>query len=191
MRIGAVILASGDSLRFGDGNKLLAPFEGKPILAHVLDALPADVFAARLVVTRLDQIARLARETGFDALMHDLPDISDTVRLGTQAMRDMDGCLFAVGDQPLLTQGTVRRLAVFFAEQPSQIARVGKNGRAGNPAIFPPEYYAELCALPKGRGGNEIMRAHPERVRMMEVGSERELFDIDTRREYEKLHERV
>ncbi|HEU4533995.1 MAG TPA: NTP transferase domain-containing protein, partial [Polyangiaceae bacterium] len=37
-RVGAVVLAAGRSRRMGD-NKLLAPFAGKPLLAHVVDAL--------------------------------------------------------------------------------------------------------------------------------------------------------
>ena len=38
MKIAGLILAAGKSSRMGDDNKLMMPFQGKPMLSHVVDA---------------------------------------------------------------------------------------------------------------------------------------------------------
>lgn len=155
--LGAVVLASGESARFGDSDKLLAPFHGKPLLAHALMALPGDVFIRRLVVTRGAEAAALAKSLGFDVLLHDKPDVSDTIRLGIARMRGLDGCLFCVGDQPLLRADTVRRLAAAFAAEPARIVRAAFDGRGGNPVLFPQALFGELRPLRRA----SPRRGHP------------------------------
>ena len=107
MKIGCVILASGESVRFGS-NKLLADFCGKPLLNHLLDALPGGLVT--VVVTRSAAVCELAKAKGFRCLLHRQPEVRDTIRLGLSALPDTDGCLFCVGDQPLLTAETIKKV---------------------------------------------------------------------------------
>lgn len=186
--IGAIVLASGSGSRFQGENKLLALYRGKPILRHVLDALPEALFARRMVVTRSEEIVKLAEAAGFEGLRHSLPDISDTIRHGAAAMAEMDGCLFAVGDQPLLTAETVRRITALFQAHPDRIVRAGKDGRVGNPVVFPSFCFDGLRSLALGEGGSALMRRHPELVLIAEAVSARELFDVDTREDYNSLN---
>ena len=53
-------------------------------------------------------------------------------------------------------------------------------GRKGNPCLFPREFYGELSALTGDRGGGAVIRAHPDRLLLVEAGTERELLDVDT-----------
>ncbi|MDD3336637.1 MAG: nucleotidyltransferase family protein [Eubacteriales bacterium] len=187
MRIGAIVLASGNAARFEGGNKLLVPYEGVPMISHILSVLPTSCFAKRLVVTRWEEVAELARKAGFEVLFHGEPDISDTIRLGVTALSDMDGCLFAVGDQPLLRPETVESVVETFQAHPTRIVRAGKDGLVGNPALFPASYYPALCALPQGAGGNAIMKRYPEAVLVAQAQTQQELFDVDTRCDYQNL----
>ena len=49
---------------------------------------------------------------------------------------------------------------------------------------------AMLAALPQGRGGGEVVRRHPERVRCVPVEDPAELLDIDRRQDLERLEHR-
>ncbi|MBC8423313.1 molybdenum cofactor guanylyltransferase [bacterium] len=69
--IGAVILAGGESRRFGR-NKPDASWRGSTLLARVLEALPAEC-AHRLLVTRAVQ-PQPAAAAGCDQVVHDDPD---------------------------------------------------------------------------------------------------------------------
>ncbi len=185
MKIGCVVKASGASTRFGS-NKLLAPFLGKPLLAHLLEALPGGL-ARTLVVTRDPAIAALAEALGRKALVHALPGEGDSIRLGMERMLDMDGCLFCVGDQPLLTTSTLENILQAFAAHPQAIVRVGWQGQPGNPVLFPRALFPGLCALTGQETGNTVLRAHGELVRLVEAGCRQELMDIDTPEELREL----
>lgn len=177
MNIGCVVLASGESVRFGS-NKLLADFCGQPVLAHLLEALPDTLHT--VVVTRSEAVQALARARGYACLLHRLPEVCDTIRLGLSLLTDTDGCLFCVGDQPLLTRETIRKVLAAYAEHPTDIVRAAFHGRQGNPVLFPPALYGELNALGEGEAGVTVIRRHAAGVRTVEAAFAEELADADT-----------
>lgn len=180
-RSGCVIMASGLGVRFG-GNKLLAPFGGQPLILRAL-AATAGLFARRVLVTRAPAVAQLAREQGVQAVLHSLPQRSDTVRIGLRALgggAGLDGVLFCPGDQPLLRRETVAALLLCAAADPHSIWRPAHRGCPGAPVWFPAQVLPELAALPPGRGGTAVVGAHPDRVRCLEVADAAELADVDT-----------
>lgn len=185
MKIGCVVLTSGDSARFGE-NKLMADFQGKPLLRHTLEKLPKALRPV-WVVTRSEEVEALALEMGFDALLHRQPDISDTIRLGLEKMEDVEGCLFCVGDQPLLSQETLLRQMEAFSREPRKIARVCYDGRDGNPALFPWDFFEELKRLKPGQSGGAVMQRHPDAVVRVQATHEWELMDVDTPQALEEL----
>lgn len=186
--IGCVIMASGLGTRFG-GNKLMADFRGRPLIAHVLDAT-AGIFSHRVVVTRHRDVVDLCREHGIDVVLHDLPHQSDTVRLGLKSLANLaDACMFCSGDQPLLCQETVASLALTGANDKTSIWRTVWNSTAGTPVLFPKWTFPELLALPEGFGGSYVIKKYPEQVRMIPVRDMYELKDVDTQEDLSVLLE--
>lgn len=175
--LGCVILASGLGRRFG-GNKLMAPFRGRPMIAWALEAT-AGIFRQRVVVTRHPEVARLCRRMEISAVLHDLPLRSDTVRLGLEALGQVEGCLFCPGDQPLLGRETVAALALGAVNEPERILRPAFEGKPGAPVLFPAWAFAQLRQLPPGAGGGAVIRRYPDRVGLIPAG-EKELMDADT-----------
>lgn len=177
-RIGCVIMASGLGKRFG-GNKLMAPFRGRPMVQMALDATEG-LFARRVVVTRHEDVAALCREQGIKVVLHDLPHRSDTVRLGLEALEELDGCMFLPGDQPLLRRETVARLLDCWQESPDSIVRPIHEDTVGSPVLFPAWAFTELRNLPEGKGGGVVIRNHPHDVLGVSVSDPFELADADT-----------
>ena len=177
--LGCVIMASGLGKRFG-GNKLLAPFRGKPMLAWALEATEG-IFAVRTVVTRSREIEELCLRQGVPVLFHSLPYRSDTVRLGVEEMekRNRSGCLFLPGDQPLLKRETVAAMALCGVCHPEEIWRATWKEQPGMPALFPNWTFSELKNLPRGEGGGALIRRYPERVRLFGLWDPWELKDAD------------
>ena len=120
--------------------------------------------------------------------MNDQPQegLSRTIHLGLTALRDCDGVLFQVSDQPLLRRESVLRLTEQWRLRPEGIAALGHGGVRGNPCIFPASLFPELMALTGDRGGSSVIRRHEELLTLLEV-PEAELYDVDTAQALEAL----
>ena len=185
--IGCVIMASGLGKRFG-ANKLMADFHGSPMICRILDATEG-IFSQRVVVTRHAEIAELCKARGIETVLHDLPYRSDTVRLGLEAIPEVDRCMFAAADQPLLRRETVEALALASENCPELIWRVCWEGTPGTPAVFPKWAFEELLELPEGKGGGAVIKKYPERIRTVNARDMYELKDVDSHEDLTKLLE--
>ena len=177
-KIGCVIMASGLGKRFG-GNKLMADFQGKPMIQRALDATDG-LFAKRVIITRHESVAALCREQNLDVVLHDLPYRNDTVRLGLEALGDLDACMFLPGDQPLLRRETVANLLQNWVEHPNYIIRPIHEDTEGSPVLFPSWAFPELKNLPEGKGGNIVIKNHPHDIICVSISDPFELADVDT-----------
>jgi molybdate transport repressor ModE-like protein len=177
-RTGCVIMASGLGKRFG-GNKLMADFHGKPMFLRAVEATEG-LFDARVVVTRHGDVAEICRSLNIPVVLHDLPNRNDTVRLGLEAVGDVDCCLFCPGDQPLLRRETVAMLLEQRQQSPHAILRPAFEDTEGSPVLFPAWTFPELKNLPEGKGGGVVIRNHPQNVCRVSICDPFELADADT-----------
>ena len=148
-------LAGGNSRRFGE-NKLLYELEGKPLYRHGLDMLVSLIQTrddcTLTVVSRYDEVLDGARACGVRAVYSPESEKGQSY--------------------------TIR--AGLDAAQPGVVcARVGFGERRGNPALFSAALVPALRAL-RGDGGGRPLLLRPDCV-LVQAGSERELYDIDTR----------
>ena len=186
-KLGCVIMASGLGKRFGT-NKLMADFHGKPMILRALDATEG-LFSHRVVVTRHESVAALCREQNVDVVLHDLPNRNDTVRLGLEALGDLDCCMFLPGDQPLLRRETVAMLLENRKENPDRIIRPVYEDTVGSPVLFPSWAFPELKSLPEGKGGSVVIKNHPHEIMHVSVPNPFELMDADTPETLELLQQ--
>ena len=189
LKVGCVVMAAGNARRFGE-NKLAAQLKGRSLISRALDAVPAEQLHAVVVVSQYPQVMDLAGTFHFAALYNPHPDwgISHTIALGLTELRDCDGVLFLVSDQPLLRRESVKELAELWARHPDKIAALGHGGVRGNPCLFPARFFPELLELREDRGGNAVIRHHEEDLILLEV-DDAELYDVDTVRALEELEQ--
>lgn len=181
-----VLLAAGSSRRFG-GNKLLAPFHGKPLFAWGLSALK-EVRRARgdctlMVVSRYPEIREAAQAVGAQAV--DSPDSekgqSYSIRAGLRTLgrvEEGDFFLFLPADQPWITPDTISRL-LDAAGPDTWTATAAYGDRVGTPTLFSARLLPDLLALEGDRGGRKLMGRPGQPCLVVQAGSQRELDDVD------------
>jgi molybdenum cofactor cytidylyltransferase len=176
MRITAVVLAAGAGRRFG-GGKLLARFDGKPILQHVLDALAEAGIDDPVVVLGTDAETLEAALDWRAARRVRNPDpdrgLAGSLRIGWQAATASDqppsAVLVVLGDQPRLDPGVVRTLVAQPADRARPIVVARHADGSPNPVRLEPEA-APLVAMAAGdRGLGPLIDLHPELVRFVDV----------------------
>lgn len=187
LRIGCVLLAAGNSARFGS-NKLTREFQGKTLIRRAMEAVPVDALSDIVVVTQYAEIVDLAKEFGFPVVVNTRPDLgqSHSIELGISALSHCDALMFMVADQPRLKREAAAELVGFYRQHPANIVGLGHNGSRGNPCIFPARFYPELMAIEGDRGGNVVIRQHEEELLLYEV-SPAQLIDVDTPQALEAL----
>ncbi len=202
-RVGCVVMASGLGRRFREStgekdvsslpkageDKLLRPLLGTPVLEHTLTSLPADLLNV-VVVTRSAAVEALCGRVRVRCVRHEGPFQSDTIRQGLRALGGPPGCLFVPGDQPLLTEKSVRALVGEYQHHPGSIVRLSWHGVPASPILWPSEDLPALAALEGDMGGSALLARREElgrRVRLVEATHELEVADVDTREDLERI----
>jgi len=172
----ALVLAAGLGRRMG-GSKHLRELEGRPLLAHVVEALLG------LPLTGVTGVLRPGDRPGM-ALLEELgagiaiaesvdEGRAASVRAGVRAApRDAD-LLFALADQPFLRAEDFAALLAALAPDGPGIVHASYDGQRGSPVLFSARYRAELLALRGADGGRAVIAAHPEDTLGIELDPER------------------
>jgi molybdenum cofactor cytidylyltransferase len=191
MTVAAVVLAAGAGSRFG-GGKLLAPLEGRAIVAHVVEASRAAGLEPIVVVTpptgeldRLDlgPVRRVINETPQEG-------VSSSVRLGLRALElddDVTAAVILPGDQPRVRTEVIQALidaATELPETPFVVARHAGDA-APNPVFARRAIWRLADELAGDHGFGPVLAAHPELVRFVAVEGSNP--DIDTRADLDGL----
>ncbi len=190
--VGCVLMAAGDSKRFGR-NKLLQKLGGITLIERAIESIPSECLADVAVVTQYDEIAVLAHKYGFNCIINRHPELgaSHTVKIGTQALKNTcSAIMYQVADQPKLRRESVAALVDFYRRNSENIVAASFNGVKGNPCIFPSRYFNELCSLVGDRGGSAVIKAHPDVLKLFEI-PEIELADVDTQAAFDELNKHI
>ena len=184
MKIALIMLAAGNSRRFGS-NKLLYEIDGKPMYRHILEKLMVVAEDSKniTVVTQYEEIEQAARSLGVNVYINPHPDegISSSLKIGLKANLDADACLFTVSDQPWLTTTTIHQLITLLKTSGKGIACVSCEGKLGNPCIFTKKYYDTLLSITGDKGGKSVITAHRDDTAVLKVNDEKELTDMDVK----------
>lgn len=182
-----VLLAAGQSKRFGDRNKLELEFLGKPVGLHVVTALENMPFRERIVVTDGCSLDFAGRDF---TVVHN-PDaatgMGGSVRLGVQCARQLDAAavLIALADMPRVTSSHIYHL-LDAADGDEAVVASSDGVQPRPPALFGRGRFNFLMGLKGDMGARELVRAGKH-----VVTTPAELIDIDTPEDLEKLRQLV
>lgn len=187
--LGIVVLGAGSGKRFG-GRKQFYEIDGEMMYLHMIKKLRLLPNTIKVMVTQFQEMKEQVKD--FEIVMNEKPEdgISSSIFLGLQALlkkdKPLSGILFAVCDQPYLSEQSIFKLVTEYQNSEKKIACLCFKERMGNPVIFHPDYIQELLALSGDVGGKQILKKHKDEVLFVEVKEEKELFDIDRKQDIQK-----
>jgi molybdenum cofactor cytidylyltransferase len=181
----AVLLAAGRSSRMGGPNKLMADFEGEPLLRRTARKVLASRVGRTVVVLGHQAERATAALEGLDVRIVANPDyatgLSSSLKAGIAALpAEAAGALVVLGDMPGVTVGDLDRLvAAFETAGGLSIVRATFNGKRGNPVILPRSLFAAVDGLSGDTGARHIVESGAAEVVDVEIG-EGAFLDVDT-----------
>ncbi len=184
-----VVLAAGESRRMGTPKQLL-PFGDRTILERVVDTLQAAGVEDIIVV--LGHLAERVRTVLGDRPVRAVVNESypegmlSSVKCGVRAIpADREAVLLALGDQPQIEKAVVKEIIARYREGGAGIVIPRYGEKKGHPIIIDLHKYRDtILNLPEDVGLNALMQAHGDDVRLIEVGTEDIIRDIDYREDY-------
>lgn len=209
MALGIIILAAGESKRMGTCKALL-PWKSKTILDHICTTLSwdGDYDVVRLAVVngREKKLTSIVENYGFSTVVNDQPEWGQgySIQLAMRAVDEIemqenkriDGVLFSVCDQPLLSTTVVERIVGTFYDVYSKnpraivIPQYRNVLAAANPVLFSAYWFSRLRQLSSDVGGRSIIYGAGKTSCVYvpiysDVG-----IDVDTMEEYQLLYDK-
>jgi molybdenum cofactor cytidylyltransferase len=192
-RLDAVVLAAGAGRRFAEHSvtrKLLATFEGRPLVAGALDAAFAAPARRVVVVTAGDldlaEIARdyavaLDRQGDLDIVVaaDAAEGMGASLRAAVAALPpDSRGAFVFLGDMPRIPAGLPADLARALVPGVDAVAPRFA-GRRGHPVLFARACFPALRTLGGDLGAREVLAGLGARLALVDAPDAGVLFDVD------------
>jgi len=179
MKINGLILAAGNSSRLGQPKQLLK-YQGKSLLADVEDKL---VNCCDQVFVVLGYQPELFKREINNAQIIENPNwqsgIGSSLICGAKiAMKNSDGLLIVLSDQPKITAEHYQLLAEKFKKNSNHIIASHYKKQSGVPVIFPNSYFKKLTQIEAQKGAKWVINQHSDRVKI--IICESAGFDVDT-----------
>ena len=186
-----IILAAGEGKRMGKV-KLTLPLGNKKLIEWVLQAVKLTSLDRYFLVVRPEDkdIIKIGKAWGAKIVLN--PDFRKgmstsikkaLLKINTQ---EVEGFFLILGDQPLITSKIINKLIKSFSPGKGEIIVPYFKDKRGNPVLFDICWKDELMAITGDVGGRVLIKAHPEKIKRVNISDRAILFDIDQEKDYLK-----
>ena len=190
----ALVPAAGMSTRLGR-NKLLLPFNGRPMIAHAIDTLLASRVDEIIVVLghQSDRVKEAIGQRGVKIIenLHYREGISTSINAGLTAISShARAIMIYLADQPLIESEEINFLIRSFDEADKankSIIVPFFRGQRGNPVLVSSSYKASMLGISGETGCRRVIKQNPGEILAIEMDTDHVVRDVDTIEEYERL----
>ncbi len=187
--IAAIVLAAGASTRMGRPKQLL-PLPGGTVLSTVVSRL-LDAPLERVVVVLGHDAEAIRCGAGLpsDARVEVVVNadwkegMASSLRCGIQASAEAEAVVIALGDQPGIETGVVKRLVTAY-RRGAPLAVPVQGEERGHPVLFSRSLFPSLLALRGDVGAREVVTRHWDDTARIEAALPP---DLDTEEDYRSL----
>lgn len=180
--IAGILLAAGQSRRFGE-NKLLYPLsDGTPIVVAAARHLLAVMPETTAVVDNGDgEVAGLLEREGLRVVVNRSAStgMGTSIACGIAACRDAQGWIIALADMPYVPASLTRRIVSALLQGSDIVAPVYRHKR-GHPVGFSSRHASALLQLSADQGARNVITANSGSLQLIETTEQGVIVDIDS-----------
>ncbi len=184
-KIGAVILAAGQSRRAGTGKLLVEGQDGLPMFMHSVNAAIASHAKPVFVITghRREDMEEWLEKLDVNVIYNPSFEsgVKTSIRLGLKAMpSSCDGAILIPADMPNIGAAEINKLiAKFDASQDKQLVFFTHKGVKNNPLIWSKSLYDKADLIPENAAFRVIFAEHSDYAKAVEIKDAGKLLDIN------------
>jgi molybdenum cofactor cytidylyltransferase len=185
----AILLAAGQSTRFGSA-KLLHPFsDGLPLGLVAAQKLQM-VFAQILVVVnpQSPELSQLYQNLGLQVVINPQAEqgLGSSLAIGISHSANSEGWLIALADMPFIQIETFSAVASALS-QGAALSAPSYQGKRGHPVGFAKQFRSELLKLNQDLGASQLLKRYAEQLLIIPTQDSGILQDIDTPKDLTQL----
>ncbi|MCC7311476.1 MAG: NTP transferase domain-containing protein, partial [Sulfuritalea sp.] len=183
--VAALVLAAGRSARMGGTNKLLLEVDGVPMVLRAVNAALASKAASVTVVLghEAEQVEALLAGRRVKPVRNAefAQGMSTSLRAGIRALPpEAEAVVVLLADMPHISAVHVDRLVDAFDPQRPSIVVPQKDGRHGNPVLWPREFFSGMAAVAGDQGARGLVARHADRLCRVDIDDEAIFRDVDS-----------
>lgn len=186
-----LILAAGNSIRFGNKNKLLSIIDEQPLIAHSINSLQG--CDQILVIIRgqgkqdykeLSDIHEIAANSGAKIVINSdaAQGMSTSIIAGVNASKSTGGWCILPADMPFIQVATCNEV-IKSLKQGFKIAAPYYQSKRGHPVGISRKYLQQLLALRGDTGARSILNQYANDIRQLHVDDSGIIKDIDVEKD--------
>lgn len=188
-RVGAIVLAAGQSIRMGQP-KLLLPWKGHTIIREVCEKVASSPVYDHVVVAgahtqRIEEALEGLSARIVTNYRYDQGDMLVSLQAGLEAIwHTCDAALIVLGDQPALETEIIEAILLAYAEGRGRIIAPSFQNRRGHPILIDKYFWPFIMELPQGSAPRDLIRANEHEIHHVIVSTHSIIADIDTPEDY-------
>lgn len=189
--VAGIILAAGESTRFGKPKQLL-DWKGQPFVRAVAKTALEAGLSPVIIVTGAyrENVQAVVRDLNVKVVTNEnwMAGQGNSIKKGVQVLQADDqvgAVIFLLVDQPQVNKSILKALREKHAEGLYSIVAPLVIDRRANPVLFDQVTFPELMKLEGDVGGRAIF--HKYRVEYLPWHDDRLLLDVDTPEQYQRL----
>ncbi|MFK8068063.1 MAG: nucleotidyltransferase family protein [Gammaproteobacteria bacterium] len=189
----AIILAAGESSRFGSA-KQLALWENDYLINHTIN-LVNSIFAEKVIVVlgaNAELIKKAAKLESVNVLINNdwQKGLSSSIKTGIlNVPKSAKAAMIFLADQPLLEVSSIKKIIATYKKNSDKIVASDYKSNhkitQGVPAIFPIKHFVELMNLEGDVGARNLLKKHQSEL--LTVAVPEAMLDIDTKQDLENI----
>ncbi len=178
MSTAAILLAAGQSRRFGSENKLLADLVGRPVVSYAADTIRALKVEFPIAVTADERVSEWLTDFHITPPEGETAEQSASLKAGIRFAQNLGAkrALIVLADMPLITPEVMQ--SVLTSAGYDQIAAISHEAKHFPPACFQAFHFDQILSLTGDQGARAILRKAPN-VKVVTCPSH-QLLDVDT-----------
>lgn len=184
-----IILAAGESKRFGSAKQLL-PFGDTTLLGQaVRNANSSDLEQVVVVMGRMAEEVRqsvaFGRATAIDNTAYGT-GCASSLLAGLDTAGDCSAIMLLLGDQPGVRTEFINQMVTGWRRERPWASVTSYRDKLGHPMVFAQEAFDELRRLHGDKAVWKLIEAYPERILQVNIDAELPP-DVDTPEDYKRV----
>jgi len=178
-----ILLAAGQSQRFGNADKLLQLLSnGLPLITQAVRTMLTALDSVMVVVPpEYDELAKVLKDETVHITINPaaIAGMGNSLACGVAATTEAHGWIICLADMPWIQPTTISMIMTALNNGNSLVAPRFHNLR-GHPVGFGREYLETLLNLQGDVGARTVLKQHKEKLHYLDVNDPGILLDVDT-----------